>query len=224
MCEGTSLAATRLATSLHAANRPGRTRTCSPRFWSPLLATPVLHRLLIFNDLAPGQQRRRCWTTPALALSLALRRVGLQGDAPSDLASTTMIWLGNRRGYLADWITQRWVQFTGRRVRFSNLPWLDGPVGDTRGIGRTFFETYATRHGLRAVRSSTPRGLRLHFRELAGPHFDPGQGHPAVARLYEETSEYTLDAWSQWCGAFRPFGSLLALLFSRRLQQPNLPF
>ncbi len=134
-----------------------------------------------------------------------------------------MIWLGNRRGYLADWITQRWVQFTGRRVRFSNLPWLDGPVGDTRGIGRTFFETYATRHGLRAVRSSTPRGLRLHFRELAGPHFDPGQVHPAVARFYEETSEYTLDAWSQWCGAFRPFGSLLALLFSRRLQQLNVP-
>src|SRR5260370_19217151 len=71
MCEGTSLAATQLATSLHA-NRPGRTRTCSPRFWSPLLATPALHRLLVFNDLAFGQQRRRCWTTPALALILAL--------------------------------------------------------------------------------------------------------------------------------------------------------
>src|SRR5260370_41250933 len=71
MCEGTSLAATQLATSLHA-NRPGRTRTCSPRFWSPFPATPVLHRLLIFNDLALGQQRRRRWTTPALALTLAL--------------------------------------------------------------------------------------------------------------------------------------------------------
>src|SRR5260370_1264102 len=71
MCEGTSLAATQLATSLHA-NRPGRTRTCSPRFWSPLLATPALHRLLIFNDLALGQQRRRRWTPPALTLFLAL--------------------------------------------------------------------------------------------------------------------------------------------------------
>src|SRR5260370_12454258 len=53
-------------------NRPGRTRTCSPRFWSSLLATPALQRLLIFNDLALGHQRRRCWTTPALALILAL--------------------------------------------------------------------------------------------------------------------------------------------------------
>src|SRR6266851_5309342 len=55
-------------------NRPGRTRTCSPRFWSPLLATPALQRLLIFNDLALGQQRRRCWTPPALRLILTLTR------------------------------------------------------------------------------------------------------------------------------------------------------
>jgi len=134
-----------------------------------------------------------------------------------------MIWLGNRRGYLADWITQRWVQYTGRRVRFSDLPWLDGPVGDTRGIGRTFFDTYAARNGLRAVHDSAPRGLLRHFGELAGPQFDPSQVHPAVVRFYEETSEYTLDAWSHWCGVFRPFGALLALLFSRRLQQLNVP-
>src|SRR6266851_2774118 len=55
-------------------NRPGRNRTCNPRFWSPLLATPALQRLLIFKDLASGQQRRRCWTTPALTLILALTR------------------------------------------------------------------------------------------------------------------------------------------------------
>src|SRR6266849_8283724 len=55
-------------------NRPGRNRTCNPRFWSPLLAAPALQRLLIFNDLAFAQQRRRRSTTPALALILALRR------------------------------------------------------------------------------------------------------------------------------------------------------
>jgi hypothetical protein len=57
-------------------NRPGRNRTCNPRFWSPLLATPTLQRLLIFKDLALGQQRRRCWTTPALTLILALPQAG----------------------------------------------------------------------------------------------------------------------------------------------------
>jgi hypothetical protein len=33
-----------------------------------------LQRLLIFKDLALSQQRRRCWTTPALALILALKK------------------------------------------------------------------------------------------------------------------------------------------------------
>ena len=55
------------------ANRPGRNRTGNPRFWSALPATPALKRLLIFNELAPSPQRPRCWTTPALALILALR-------------------------------------------------------------------------------------------------------------------------------------------------------
>ena len=44
-----------------------------------------------------------------------------------------------------------------------------------------------------------------------------------MVSFYEQTSNYELDAWAQWCGAFRPFGSLLALLFSRRLQQLNVP-
>jgi hypothetical protein len=29
--------------------------------------------------------------------------------------------------------------------------------------------------------------------------------------------------WAEWCGGFRPFGSLLAMVFSRRLQQLNVP-
>src|SRR2546428_1397643 len=37
-----------------------------------LPATPALKRLLIFKDLALDQQRRRRWTTPALALIPAL--------------------------------------------------------------------------------------------------------------------------------------------------------
>jgi len=53
-------------------NRPGRNRTCNPRFWSALAATLASKRLLIFKDLARSEQRRRRWTTPALALILAL--------------------------------------------------------------------------------------------------------------------------------------------------------
>jgi len=55
-------------------NRPGRTRTYSPRFWSALPETPASKGLLIFKNLALCQRRGRRWTTPALALFLALNR------------------------------------------------------------------------------------------------------------------------------------------------------
>jgi hypothetical protein len=43
------------------------------------------------------------------------------------------MWLGERRGNLIDWLTQRWVCATGRRVDLAAEPWLAGPVGQTRG-------------------------------------------------------------------------------------------
>jgi hypothetical protein len=45
-----------------------------PAFGSPLLVTPALQSLLVCRDSALSQQRRRCWTTQALTLILALRR------------------------------------------------------------------------------------------------------------------------------------------------------
>jgi len=133
-----------------------------------------------------------------------------------------VLWLGEERGYLSDWITQRWVRATGRLVRLSEAPWLAGPVGRTRGIGREFFSELAREEGL-AARREGDRGLLPSFALLAGPSFDPSRVAPEVADFYERTSRYAMDAWSEWCGAFRPFGRVLAALFSRRLQQLNVP-
>jgi hypothetical protein len=52
-------------------------------FGGPLLGTPALQRSLIFNDLALSQERRRCWTTPALALILALKTTLLACGSPT---------------------------------------------------------------------------------------------------------------------------------------------
>src|SRR6266581_3928671 len=67
-------------------SRPGRNRTCNPRFWSAVPATPALERLLIFKDLALSEQRRRRWTTLALALFLALR-AGRRGSYVASVRS-----------------------------------------------------------------------------------------------------------------------------------------
>lgn len=132
-------------------------------------------------------------------------------------------WLGERRGYLVDWFTQRWVQLTGKRLDLSEDTWLDGPIGETREIGGRFFEALAAREGLRLRRASGSAGLMASFDALAGPGFDPRAVHPRVREFYERTSRFSLDVWSEWSGLFRPFGRLLAMLFSRRLQQLNVP-
>jgi hypothetical protein len=130
-----------------------------------------------------------------------------------------MIWLGAQRGYLSDWLTQQWVRATGRRVELAEVSWLGGPTGATSGIGPRFFDDYAARAGLEILAGDAPRGLVPNLAAL----LDGARVHPDVAAFYEKTSEYDMDCWSDWSSLFRPFGRLLALLFSRRLEQLNVP-
>ncbi len=130
--------------------------------------------------------------------------------------------LGGRRGALSDWITQRWVQATGRPIDLAQHAWLDGPVGDVRVIGPDYFDRLAAREGLNVARGRTG-GLIADFRRLDGPSCATAEVAPSVVRFYECTSDFELDLWAEWCGVFRPFGRALALIFSRRLQQLNVP-
>ena len=132
-------------------------------------------------------------------------------------------WLGDRRGALVDWATQRWVQATGRRLGLAEHDWLRGPYGTTVRIGADYFERLAEKEGLVVRDSSEGAGLMASFEALGGPGFSPERVHARVRDFYEHTSSYHLDAWSQWSGPFRPFGHLLAFIFSRRLEQLNVP-
>ncbi len=134
-----------------------------------------------------------------------------------------MLWLGEKRGFLIDWITQRWVQVTGRRINLAEAPWLAGPTGATPRIGRDSLEVIARREGLAVRRATGPMGVLPRFEQLRGPSFEPDKVDPKVRAFYEHTSAYELDVWSEWSGLFRPWGRLLAVLFSRRLQQLNVP-
>ena len=133
-----------------------------------------------------------------------------------------MIWLGDRRGDLTDWVTQRWVCVTGRRLHLEDHLWLDGPTGGVRAIGKHFFETYAIEKNLETVRDGV-RGLIPDFGDIEEGNFELAKVDPRVKEFYEQTSEFDLDAWSEWHGLFRPFGRALSLLFSTRLQQLNVP-
>ena len=134
-----------------------------------------------------------------------------------------MIWLGDKRGYATDWITQLWVAATGQTASTAEQPWLAGPVGDTRRIGADCFREIAVREGLSVLDGPSSRGIVPDLGVLEGPEFQPSAVASGVRHFYEHTAAYELDAWAEWCGAFRPFGWLLAVLFSRRLQQLNVP-
>jgi len=120
-------------------------------------------------------------------------------------------------------MTQRWVQLTGKRVDLSDYPWLEGPIGDVELIGSAFFRRLAERKDLDFVADGPGRGLINDFSRLRGPACSPENVDPRVVTFYENTAEFEFDIWSEWCRAFRPFGGALAAIFSRRLQQLNVP-
>ncbi len=133
------------------------------------------------------------------------------------------MWLGDRRGNLLDWSTQQWVLATGRRVDLVADPWLAGPIGSTRGIGPDYFDQWAAAESLEVKRFRAAKGVLPSFAALGGSGFDPSAVAPAVAEFYERSADFDVDVWSEWSGLFRPFGFLVAALFSRRLDQLNLP-
>jgi hypothetical protein len=59
--------------------------------------------------------------------------------------------------------------------------------------------------------------------QLKSERCHPEQVSPVVKDFYENTGCYEIEAWSEWCGWFKLFGWALARLFSRRLQQLNVP-
>jgi hypothetical protein len=130
------------------------------------------------------------------------------------------MWLGTKRGYLTDWTTQMWVKSTGKRVSLDDHPWLHGPIGKPTGIGSDFFHELANEQNLTVERG---RGLLEDFNQLKSERCSPVQVDSVVKDFYENTECYELEAWSEWSGFFKPFGWALARLFSRRLQQLNVP-
>ncbi len=134
-----------------------------------------------------------------------------------------MVWLGERRGYAVDWVTQRWVEITGRRLEPTEVPWLAGPCGSVRGIGADFFERWGETNGLMVLPSRSDSGLITGLAALRGPDFDPAAVHPKIDDFYAHTAAFDLRIRSRWSGPFRLLGWMIARLFARRLAQLNLP-
>ena len=134
-----------------------------------------------------------------------------------------MAWFGERRGHAVDWVTQRWVQITGRRLELSRVPWLSGPCGSVRGIGADFFERWAASRGLTVLPARPDDGLIGGLAALRGAGFDPEAVHPMIDDFYAHTAAFDLRIESRWSMPFRSVGWLIARIFARRLAQLHMP-
>ena len=131
--------------------------------------------------------------------------------------------INNKVGHLQDWITQVWVKVTGKRFDIEKENWLIGPIGNTEIINDKFIQDLAEKEGLEVHQNLNGSGLLENFDELELTVEEKKLINPKVIEFYEGTSNYNFEIWSEWCGFFKPFGWLLSIIFSKRLQQLNLP-
>jgi hypothetical protein len=133
------------------------------------------------------------------------------------------MYINDRKGYLQDWITQVWVKVTGRTFNLKKDEWLVGPVGSTRLIKDRFIHDLAQKEDLQICPDERGAGLLESVDVFAFTEEEKIRLNPKVVDFYEHTSNYYFEIWSEWCGFFKPFGWLLSIIFSRRIQQLNLP-
>jgi len=133
------------------------------------------------------------------------------------------MYTDNKKNNIFDSITQFWVKRTGRLLNLDEYPWLKGPAGERDQIGADFFEKYAKKNNLIVTKNLPGAGLMTDFTKLNNNDFDASKVDKDIKHFYERTSEYGMDIWSNWSGAFKPFGKLLNIIFARRLQQMNMP-
>ena len=131
--------------------------------------------------------------------------------------------INKKTGYLQDWITQVWVKTTGRIFSPVHDAWLNGPMGDTDIIKDKFIAQLADKENLEIKSNTYCSGLLESFDDLQLSVEERKLINLKVIEFYEQTSNYNFEIWSEWCGVFKPFGWLLSVIFSKRLQQLNLP-
>lgn len=122
-----------------------------------------------------------------------------------------------------DWFTQQWIIIWGKKVSLTELPWLNGPIGEVGIIGDDFIKKLASDEGLIINRNSSSKGLIPSIGSLNLSKSETAKLAHQVIDFYENTSDYKLGFSVKWNPIFRVFGMLVNLFFSKRIHQLNIP-
>ena len=124
---------------------------------------------------------------------------------------------------IQDKITQYWVKTTGRKINPVTEEWLIGPIGDEDIIGDKFIQKLINEENLKYSSNIANAGLLESISDLDFSQDELDLLNEQVIDFYENTSNYDFEIWSEWKSFFKPFGKALSTIFSKRLQQLNLP-
>jgi hypothetical protein len=124
---------------------------------------------------------------------------------------------------IQDKITQYWVKTTGRKINPVTEEWLIGPIGDEDIIGDKFIQKLVNEENLKYSSNIANAGLLESISDLDFSLDELDLLNEQVIDFYENTSNYDFEIWSEWKSFFKPFGKALSTIFSKRLQQLNLP-
>jgi len=126
-------------------------------------------------------------------------------------------------GSFLQWVINFWLRITGRKVQYSEYPWLRGPMADSNIVGDRFYEQYARAENLTLGNQHTG-GLIDDFASLI-PDTDPLKEklNPRVRHFYEHTTQYKLEVWSQWYTPIQYFARILIRSVSTKMDQLNIP-
>lgn len=124
---------------------------------------------------------------------------------------------------MQDWITQQWVIVFGKKIDKTNHKWLLGPFGGTDGIGQKFIKQLAEKEHLIIDDQKTDKGLIESIHQLNLSTDDLNTLSEDVIDFYENTSNYDLRLKAKWNPLFKGFGILVRVIFSKRIEQLNVP-
>lgn len=124
---------------------------------------------------------------------------------------------------IQDKITQYWVKTTGRKINPESDKWLMGPTGDEDIIGNQFIQNLVKDENLKYSSNIANVGLLENISDLDFTQDELYILNKQVIDFYVNTSNYDFEIWSEWKSFFKPFGKALSIIFSKRLQQLNLP-
>lgn len=122
-----------------------------------------------------------------------------------------------------DWITQQWVILFGQKIDKLEHKWLLGPFGELNGIGVKFIKQLANKENLVIDNQKNGKGLIQSINQLNLSEKELEVLSKNIIDFYQSTSDYKLKLKVKWNPFFKIFGLLLRVIFSKRIQQLNVP-